>query len=534
MSAQTTGARFHHSGLRWSLLILLLIALGALSLRIFAGPIPGLISARTTLNFSAMAFLALIAIACLDGRSQESESLQTWWWLGGAALAVIVATTFLAYLPSIPAPFLFDDYTHLTTAGREALGALLHRVLLEHPSGGDLFFRPAGSLYYWLFFRVAGVNPVPWHLANTTLHVANTLLVYLLARRLTIPTSPALLGAAFFAWTGVHVEDVCWVAAVFDLLATFFVLLALLECLRPRWSATVGMACCCALACLSKESAYSLPLLTLCVGLFRTGADRIRIFRKVIPAVVACGGVFAYRLWYLRGLGGYHNASGRSQALSLHLVSTLQALFLRIWAIFFLPVNWSVRAEFWLQVGTAAMLICIGSLAFVVRRTTAGPAILFVMCAALPVVPLLLIGPDLSGARVLYLPSVGISLVWMQMWTAGNVRVMGIVACGVLLFQLASLWHNETIWVHVAKTASHACLDTANLLKQNPGKRIVASDLPKTLDGVFFLQNGFQQCVAINGGIDASRISSAAPAEGQGPEALQIYWDARTEQLQPH
>jgi hypothetical protein len=153
---------------------------------------------------------------------------------------------------------------------------------------------------------------------------------------------------------------------------------------------------------------------------------------------------------------------------------------------------------------------------------------LFILCAALPVVPLLLIGPGLSGARVLYLPSVGISLLWMQMWSAGNGRIMGMAASGVLMLQLATLWHNETIWVHVTQTARHACADTAKLLKQNAGRTIVARDLPKTLEGVFFLENGFPQCVAINGGVDASRISGTSAT---GAQVLRIHWDTRTERV---
>jgi len=48
-----------------------------------------------------------------------------------------------------------------------------------------------------------------------------------------------------------------------------------------------------------------------------------------------------------------------------------------------------------------------------VSRPNLFPAILFVLLASLPALPLLLIGSDLAGARVLYLPSIGISLFWM-------------------------------------------------------------------------------------------------------------------------
>jgi hypothetical protein len=440
-----------------------------------------------------------------------------------------VATTFLAFLPSVAAPFLFDDYTHLAMAGGETLPALLHRVLVDHPSGGDLFFRPLGELYYWLLWRLDGVNPVPWHLAGITLHCANTLLVYGLARRLDIPGIAAFFGAAFFAWTGVHVEDVCWLAASFDLLATFFSLLALLQCLHRGRAAVAGTAICCVLACLSKESAYCLPLLILSLAFFRGGTDRNRIFRSALAVGLWCGLVFLYRLWYLHGVGGYHNAAGQSQAFSLHFLSTVQALLLRIWGVFFLPVNWSVSAELWLKVAAAVMLAGAGSMSFLVGKCRLGPAILFVLCAALPVVPLLLIGPDLSGARVLYLPSVGVSLLWMQMWSRCNSRAATLIALPVVLFQLAGLWHNQRIWVQVAERAHDACVDTADMLRENPGTTVVARDLPKTLNGVFFLANGFAQCVALNGGVEATRVRDSSVA---GSDAREIHWNAQTGRMQ--
>jgi hypothetical protein len=47
------------------------------------------------------------------------------------ALAVLIA-----YAPLLSAPFLSDDYIHLTTASVQTGDALIRRVLLAHPGGG--------------------------------------------------------------------------------------------------------------------------------------------------------------------------------------------------------------------------------------------------------------------------------------------------------------------------------------------------------------------------------------------------------------
>jgi hypothetical protein len=310
------------------------------------------------------------------------------------------------------------------------------------------------------------------------------------------------MGALIFAWHAAHVEAVCWTAASFDLLATFFCLLTLL--LVPTRFTPI-MLLTAALACLSKESAYCLPLLVACSALLCDRAQRRGIIMKSLWVALSCAAVFACRFWYLHGIGGYRTGSGAPMVFSLHPLSIAQALLLRLWALLLLPLNWSVGSQIWLSL---AMTLMLCALCFMtVQRGKLSAALLFTLCAAIPVFPLLLIGFDLSGARVLYLPSVGIGLFWAML--ASDERSLKLLAF-VALFQLSALLHNEFIWKQESELATQACVQAAQVLKRNPALHIYAADMPKVRHGVYFLGNGFSGCVA-QAGDDlslAQRISS--------------------------
>ncbi len=431
-----------------------------------------------------------------------------------------VIAAMAAYAPSLPYPFLFDDYVHLSNAAGESFSGMLRRVLLDHPSGGDMFFRPLGYVSYWLNFRWAGFSPIAWHTYGLALHLANTLLVFLLCRKLFAAWLPVLTASLLFALHGAHVEAVCWLAAQFDLLAALFVLLALLSALENRpWLVAIGSV----LACLSKESAYALPMLIACLAFFVANSRRRAVLWNAVRAGAACCAVFAYRWWYLRGMGGYHSAFG-----GLHIASLAQAMFFRLWSFLFIPLNWSYLPSALLVV---PLIVAIGiALLAEVSRLRLTASLAFTICAAMPVFALLLIGSSMSGARVLYLPSVGMALIWAVV--ADGVKRADLLCGALACFQFAALWHNEKIWGRTAQLAKQACLTAAGALQRDPSAKLYAYNLPKVKDGVYFLENGFPQCVAITGEVDAGRVTTGLKQNKPGNGERLYTWNVNAGQLE--
>ena len=174
-------------------------------------------------------------------------------WIG--ALVAIVGGA--VYLPSLASGFNADDFLILwrikSIEGLSEPLAYFKFAFYE-------YFRPLGFLSYALDWRLWGLNPWGFHLTNVVLHAANAALVFRLAGRL-LPVRGATVAAVLFALHPASHEAVYWVAARFDLLATFFMLVSLV-CLTSAnggWRSAGIVAF--ALALLSKESAISLVII---------------------------------------------------------------------------------------------------------------------------------------------------------------------------------------------------------------------------------------------------------------------------------
>ena len=88
-------------------------------------------------------------------------------------------------------------------------------------------WHPLTWLSLMLDVELFGPGPVGPHLTNVLLHAANTVLLFLLLRRLTDALWPSAFVAAVFAIHPLHVESVAWVAERKDVLSGLFFMLTL-------------------------------------------------------------------------------------------------------------------------------------------------------------------------------------------------------------------------------------------------------------------------------------------------------------------
>ncbi len=93
------------------------------------------------------------------------------------------------------------------------------------PAGGN--WLPLTWLSFMLDCEVFGLNPGRMHLVNVLLHLANTLLLFLVLSAMTKSLWPSAFVAAAFALHPMHVESVAWVTERKDVLSSFFMLLTL-------------------------------------------------------------------------------------------------------------------------------------------------------------------------------------------------------------------------------------------------------------------------------------------------------------------
>jgi hypothetical protein len=339
---------------------------------------------------------------------------------------------------------------------------------------------------------------------------------------LSLKTAGALAAAGLFALHAAHVEVVCWMAARFDLLAFLFTAATLIALRRyvatrrPVW--LFGMAGSCILALLSKEAAFCIPLLALCLIPFDRPSSRVTLKLAGILALI-CGLVFTYRLWFLGGIGGYRSSAGNPAILNFSFIRTAKALLFRQWAVLSWPVNWSIEPNAFLKIGFVLMIVA-GMLVMLYCRpklAVFGASIAFILAAAIPVQHLLLIGTDLAGSRVLYLPTLGAALLCgVLIESCARRQIAVIIGCCLAFFEVAALEHNLAIWKQVAQLSKQTCSEFA---VEARGEQVVrVRNLPRERNGVFFLRNGFAACVEMNGGDPATRIivDDAPPSSGVG------------------
>jgi tetratricopeptide (TPR) repeat protein len=142
------------------------------------------------------------------------------------ALALVTAAL---YWPITRNGFVnFDDEMYIVDNPHITSGLTWTNVVWAFQSGEQANWHPLTWMSHMVDCDLYELNPGGHHLTNLLFHVANTLLLFLLLKRMTGATWRSAFVAAFFAWHPLHVESVAWASERKDMLSTFFWLLTLL------------------------------------------------------------------------------------------------------------------------------------------------------------------------------------------------------------------------------------------------------------------------------------------------------------------
>ena len=467
-------------------------ATAVIAIRAVFGPLQiGSVSLSSPLGPESLFAACLLLLVFLRAKNQFATQPSAPSRSQGWHVALLAAAVIAAFAPNLTAPFLSDDYILVQTPTLQMRQVWQWFAL----PGGDGSYRPLGYIAFALVGRFAGTNPLIWHVCGLFLHMANSVLLYCLVLRLWNQPRHALAAGLLFGLHGTRPEAVSWTASGFDLLATACVLAALL-----LWSPGTGTRIRLILVpflviagVLFKESAYAAPMLMIALA-YSTGRLNRETRISVGLVTTSCVGLFCYRWHLFHGPGGYVSAvTGRPQILSLHCVSALKALFLRVWAILFFPINWSPPMTLVTRVaipaGCLALLWMTWAARPVLRREAFGLYACVVVCV-LPAIHLALIGENALGSRILYLPAVGFSILIGAL--LARLPRRGGALWVVVLFgfsMIAVVEHNLSAWRTAGRQADILCAE----LTRTKGSR---EKVPGTLDGVYFFQNGLQACIA--------------------------------------
>jgi tetratricopeptide (TPR) repeat protein len=144
----------------------------------------------------------------------------------------------------------------------------------------------------WLSFildcQLFGLNPGRMHVVNLLFHIANTLLLFTLLKKMTGSLWPSAFVAAAFALHPMHVESVAWITERKDVLSCFFLLLTLAAYTsyikRPTAVRYIGTLALFELGLLAKPMLVTLPLLLLLLDYWPLGRIDTRgmLYRRIV------------------------------------------------------------------------------------------------------------------------------------------------------------------------------------------------------------------------------------------------------------
>jgi Flp pilus assembly protein TadD len=172
----------------------------------------------------------------------------------------------------------FDDDEYVTNNPHVKSGINLSGVIWAFMAMYSNNWHPLTWLSHMLDCELYGLNPGGHHLTNLLIHVANTVLLFLVLKRMTGALWRSSFVAALFALHPLHVESVAWVSERKDVLSTFFWILTMETYLRyvnsPRVHRYLLVLLCFVMGFLSKPMLVTLPFVLLLLDYWPLGRFR--------------------------------------------------------------------------------------------------------------------------------------------------------------------------------------------------------------------------------------------------------------------
>ena len=145
----------------------------------------------------------------------------------------LVAATLSVYLQIINYDFVyFDDELYVIDNPNVKAGLNRESVIWAFSADYAGNWHPLAWLSHRLDVELYGLNPMGHHLTSLQIHIANSVLLFILLNWMTGAIWSSSFVAALFALHPLHVESVAWIAERKDVLCAFFWILSTLAYVR--------------------------------------------------------------------------------------------------------------------------------------------------------------------------------------------------------------------------------------------------------------------------------------------------------------
>ncbi len=400
----------------------------------------------------------------------------------------LILATLVFYWPIRQNGFVnFDDGKYVEFNPNVQAGVTLAGVKWAFTATHASNWHPLTWLSHMLDCELFGLNPGRHHLTSLAFHLANTLLVFALWRRMTKAQWRSAVVAALFALHPLHVESVAWISERKDVLSTFFFLLTLWAYARHartltgerlelaekkslarqlfRFPAFYCLAVLFfALGLMSKPMLVTLPFVLLLLDYWPLERCQPSAFRRLIweklpffaLSFASCAVTFVAQR--KGGAVASLTTVSTDARFSNAVISYARYLGKMIWpvdlAVFYpYPKAWPV----W-QVATAALFLVVVTVSVIRVRQHArywATGWFWYLGTLVPVIGLVQVGGQAMADRYTYIPLIGVfvAVVWgladlaattsFRRALLGTVTVMLLAVCGWLTHKQVELWRDS-------------------------------------------------------------------------------------------
>ncbi|MEI9971634.1 MAG: tetratricopeptide repeat protein [Ignavibacteriota bacterium] len=328
--------------------------------------------------------------------------------------ATLAVATLLAYGAVLRFGFVnYDDPVYLAENPHVREGITWSGIVwaFSHSFAGNWY--PLTWISHMLDCQFFGLDAGAHHFVNLVLHVASTLLLFAVLKRITGARWPSAFVAALFALHPLHVESVAWIAERKDVLSAFFWMLTLWVYTRyvdrpdaARYAWTLAAFVC---GLMAKPMAVTLPLVLMLLDYWPFGRGwRIR---EKVPFLVLSAA--ASVITYMAHAQAKAVVSLETISLVLRLENVLVSYVVYIGKMFW-PTGLAVFYPYpkgALAVPAALAAVGLAAVTWAARRR---PYLmvgwLWYLVTMLPVIGIVQAGLQSRADRYMYLPMIGLSI----------------------------------------------------------------------------------------------------------------------------
>jgi Flp pilus assembly protein TadD len=404
----------------------------------------------------------------------------------------------------------YDDNDYVYKNPHVLNGITADGVVWAFTAGYASNWHPLTWLSLMLDCQLFGPSPGWMHLMNLIFHLANTLLLFAILKKMTGSLWPSAFVAALFALHPMHVESVAWIAERKDVLSTFFLLLTLAAYAgyvsRPSILRYIAALVMFALGLMAKPMLVTLPFLLLLLDYWPlnrlmpqtiTAAGRrgksapasdnpptlYRIIIEKIPFFILASISSVITFLVQRSGGAVSNIDvvSMNDRIANAFLSYAEYMGKMFWpqnlAVFY-PLNPAGSIPFW-QIAACALLLLVISV--LVVRFGRNQRYLFLgwfwfVGTLIPVIGIVQVGSQAYADRYTYISYIGlfIMLAWLapqllsklpqRKIVLGLSMVLVLTALGICAHRQVGYWKNGiTLFSHAIKATRNNYVAYNNL-----------------------------------------------------------------------